>query len=108
MDQSDIEYRPRATIKAQVLVDFIAKFTYLYKEEELPMEIWTVQTDEFAMKKVEGARVVLISPKRETLKYAIRLQFLTTNKEAKYETLLTGLSLGKALTAKNLIVQDDS
>ena len=60
------------------------------------------------MKKVGGAGVVLISPEKETLKYTVRLQFAVTNNEAEYEALLTGLSLAKALGAKNLIVQVDS
>ena len=53
-------------------------------------------------------RIVLISPEKETLKYAIRLQFLAMNNEAEYEALLTRLSLAKALWVKNLIVQTDS
>ena len=72
------------------------------------METWTIQPNGSAMKKVGGAGVVLISPKRETLKYAVRLQFSAMNNEAKYEALLTGLSLANALRAKNLIVQADS
>ena len=59
-----------------------------------------VQTDGSATKKVEGTGVVLISPEKETLKYAVRLQFPTTNNKAEYEALLTGLSLAKALRAK--------
>ena len=51
---------------------------------------------------------MLISLEKETLKYAVRLQFPTKNNEAKYEALLTRLSLAKALGAKNLIVQADS
>ena len=51
---------------------------------------------------------MLISLEREILKYAVRLQFSATNTEAEYEALLTGLSLAKALGAKNLIVQVDS
>ena len=38
LGQFDIKYQPRAAIKAQVLADFIAEFTYPYKEEEPPME----------------------------------------------------------------------
>jgi len=91
-----------------MLADFIAEFTYPYEEEETPMETWTIQTDGYAMKKVEGIGVVLISPEGETLKYAVRLQFSITNNEAEYEALLTGLSLAKALEAKNLIVQANS
>ena len=91
-----------------MLADFIAEFTYPYKEEEPPMETWTVQTDGSATKKVEGTGVVLISPEKETLKYAVRLQFPATNNKAEYKALLTGLSLAKALGAKSLIVQADS
>ena len=67
-----------------------------------------VQTNGSATKKVGGVGVVLIAPEREILKYAVRLQFSTTNNEAEYKALLTGLSLVKALGAKNLIIQVDS
>lgn len=33
LNQFDIEYKPRTTIKAQVLVDFIEEFTVLEDEE---------------------------------------------------------------------------
>ena len=36
------------------------------------------------------------------------MKFLATNNEAKYEGILTGLRLGKALGATNLLVQNDS
>ena len=72
------------------------------------METWTVQTDGSATKKVGGAGLVLIPPKGETLKYAVRLQFTATNNEAKYEALITELSLAKALGARNLIIQANS
>ena len=107
LGQFDIEYWPRVATKAQVLADFIAELTYPYKEEELPMETWTIQTDGFATKKV-GAGVVLTSPEGETLQYVIRLQFSAMNNEVEYEALLTGLSLAKALVVKNLIAQADS
>ena len=50
-----------------------------------------VQTDGSATKKVGEAGVVLISLEKETLKYAVILQFTGTNNEAKYEALLTEL-----------------
>ena len=75
LGQFDIEYWSQGAIKAQVLADFITEFTYPYKEEELSMKTWTIQTNGFTTKKVGRARVVLISPKREILKYAVRLQF---------------------------------
>ena len=108
LGQFVIKYRPRAAIKAQVLANFIAEFTYPYKEEKSLMKIWMVQIDGSVTKKVGGARVVIIPLEGEMLKYAIRLQFPTTNNEAEYKALLTRLSLTKALGAKSLIVQADS
>jgi len=64
--------------------------------------------DRWVTKKVGGADVVLISPEGEILKYAIRLQFPTTNNEVEYEALLTGLSLARVLEAKTLIILADS
>ena len=74
-----------------MLADFIAEFTYPYKEEEPPLKTWTVQTNGSTMKKVGGAGVVLISLEKETLKYAVVLQFTATNNEAEYKVLLTEL-----------------
>ena len=73
LGQFDIEYRTQVAIKAQVLADFIAKFTYPNKEKEPLMETWMVQTDGSVTKKVGGEGVVLISLEKETLKYAVRL-----------------------------------
>ena len=42
------------------------------------------------------------------LKYGVQLKFSTTNNEAEYEGILTGLRLGKAFRAKNLLIQNDS
>ena len=42
------------------------------------------------------------------LKYRVQLKFLTTNNEAEYEGILMGQRLGKALNAKNLLIQSDS
>ena len=38
----------------------------------------------------------------------IRLDFPTTNNEAKYEALITGLDLAKAVGVENLVVYCDS
>ena len=42
------------------------------------------------------------------LKYGVQLKFPATNNEAEYERILMGLRVGKALGAKNLLVQSDS
>ena len=42
------------------------------------------------------------------LKYGVQLKFSATNNEAKCKGILTGLKVGKALGAKNLLLQSDS
>jgi ribonuclease HI len=44
-----------------------------------------------------GAGVVLIPPEGDVLKYAIQLEFSTTNNIAEYEGLVNGLLLAKDL-----------
>ena len=51
-----------------------------------------------------GVGVVITAPDGEVLKYGVQLKFPATNNEAEYEGILTGLKLGKALGAKNLLV----
>ena len=55
-----------------------------------------------------GIRIILKSPKRDKLKYATRLQYQTTNNEAKYEAFLKGLELAKSLGTESVVVQGDS
>ena len=54
--------------------------------------------------KKRGVRVVITALNGEVLKYGVQLKFLATNNEAKYEGILTGLRLGKALGVENLLV----
>ena len=110
LSQFDIEYHPRTAIKAQALVDFIAEFT-LPDENSLTDEIerWTIQIDSSSAQR-RGGRVgiVITTPDGEMLKYGVQLKFPATNNEAEHEGMLTRLRLGKALGAKNLLVQNDS
>jgi ribonuclease HI len=56
---------------------------------------------------VESA-LVLKSPEGDIIKQAVRLQYSTTNNEAEYEALLTGLKMAKILGAAELDVHSDS
>ena len=58
--------------------------------------------------KREGVGVVIITPDGEVLKYGIQMKFPATNNKVEYEGILMGLRLGKALRAKNLLIQNDS
>jgi ribonuclease HI len=55
-----------------------------------------------------GADVVLIPPEGDMLKYAIQIEFSTTNNIAEYEGLVTGLRLAKDLGIRRLLIRGDS
>lgn len=55
-----------------------------------------------------GADVVFISPTGETIKYAIQLEFRTTNNVAEYEGLVIGLRIAEGLGIRRLLIRGDS
>ena len=107
----DIDYRPRTAIKAQALVDFIAEFTSKDNEPTKDVEHtskWTANIDGSSTKNAGGIGIILKSLEGDIIKQAIRLQCSTTNNEAEYEALLTGLKMAKILGATELDVLNDS
>lgn len=52
--------------------------------------------------------VIINTLEGEILKYRVQLQFPSTNNEAEYEAILTGLRIRKALGAKNMLLKSNS
>ncbi|XP_048493061.1 uncharacterized protein LOC125493630 [Beta vulgaris subsp. vulgaris] len=100
----DIEYRPRTTIKAQALVDFIVETTYTESLESAG--IWKIEVDGSTAQSGAGAGagVVMTSPEGKIFEYAIRFGFKALNNE----TALVGLSLSIAAGAKKILMTIDS
>ena len=98
LSEFDVRYQLRNTIKAQVLVDFIVKFSPNQGELDDMEEVkrWVVNVDGSSTLYAGGIGVILKSPEGEKLKYAARLQYQTTNNEAEYEALFKGLELAKS------------
>ena len=55
-----------------------------------------------------GAGVVMQTPEGDKIECMIRLDFPTTNNEAKYEALVAGLDLAKVAGAVTVIMHCDS
>ncbi|XP_021827212.1 uncharacterized protein LOC110767855 [Prunus avium] len=118
LGEFDIEYRPRTTIKAQALADFISEFTLAPstqgKNTPLPDPIeeanhhWILYVDGASNSQGCGAGLVLISPHATEVEYALRFGFRASNNEAEYEALIAGLRLAKELGAKKIQVRSDS
>ena len=94
-------------IKAQALADFIVEFTIPENAGDQE-DLWTINTDGSCTQKGGRMGVVITSPEEDVLKYGVQLKFPITNNEAKYEALLTGLRIARALGVENIVLKSDS
>ena len=90
------------------MADFIAEYTQLEGKGAKGLGQWSIHTDGSSNQHIKGAGVVIQTPERDKIECMIRLDFPTTNNEAKYKALVAGLDLAKAAGAENMIVHYDS
>ncbi|KAM2695947.1 hypothetical protein EV1_040390 [Malus domestica] len=95
LGEFDISYQPKLDEKGQTMADFIADFTYHVDIVSTPKE---------------GCRagLVLTTPDKVAMEYALRFKFKASNNEAEYEALLVGLRLAKHLGVTNNFNAKDS
>jgi ribonuclease HI len=105
----DIAFKARTSIKSQVLADFVAEWTE-QQEDVLreDLQYWTMHFDGSKRVTGLGARVVLISPTGERLRYVLHIHFPASHNVAEYEALLHGLRLAVSLGIRRMIVRGDS
>jgi hypothetical protein len=105
----DIVYKPRTSIKAQALSNFVAEWTEAQtspKEREL--EYWTINFDVSLQLQSVGAEILVTSPKGDSFKYVLQMHFLASNNADEYEALLHGLRITMTLGICRLKVLSDS
>ncbi|KAI5341618.1 hypothetical protein L3X38_009493 [Prunus dulcis] len=127
LSQYNLLYRPKTTIKAQALADFVAEFTSSTEEEKLvskkkessradktsaepdqPRDIWQLHVAGASNQKGAGAGFVIVTPDGTLLEQAITVVLLASNNKAEYEVWLAGLLLAKELSIKKLAIYSDS
>ncbi|GJY05758.1 reverse transcriptase domain-containing protein [Tanacetum coccineum] len=114
LEEHDIHYTPRTSVKGQILADFIVERpeddtlgTPMEDREELP-DPWVLFTDGSSC--IDGSRVGLIitNPEGMEFTYALRFRFNATNNEAEYEALIAGLQIAGQIGIQNLQANVDS
>ncbi|KAK9078867.1 hypothetical protein SSX86_002925 [Deinandra increscens subsp. villosa] len=115
----DIVFKPRTSVKGQVIADFMAEVPK-GKEQEVrtglsakpagqgSQEYWVLYTDGASNDGGSGAGLILTDPSGVEITYAIRLDFASTNNEAEYEALLAGLRLAQEMGATRIHINVDS
>ena len=90
------------------MVDFIAVYTQLEGKGAEVLGQWSIHTVWSSNRHVGGADVVIQTSEGDKIECMIRLDFPTTNNEAKYEALVAGLDLAKVAGAENMVVHCNS
>ena len=120
----DIKYLPHTVVKGQVLVDLVEEITEGVKEIETKkrevsspdvlvistpyLPLWEIYVNGAASQKGSGVEIVLVALKKITMEKSLRLGFLVTNNEVKYEALLAGITMVKRLKGKVVEVFSNS
>lgn len=113
LTQYGIEYRPRPSIKAQALPDFIVECTSQESEGEHPIpkegnDWWELNANGVASLKHCDKGIMLTSSKGLKLYYALVYQFKTSNNEAKYVSVIGELRLVIGLKVTRICIRIES
>ncbi|XP_022863641.1 uncharacterized protein LOC111383733, partial [Olea europaea var. sylvestris] len=115
LGEFDIEFKPRPSIKAQALADFIAELTPRPRgpgnnsSMSTNLDTWQIFVDGASNSSGSGAGVIIISPDKQTeIQCALRFEFEATNNEAEYEAIVIALELALCLELEFVKVFSDS
>ena len=112
LSEFDIRYKPKTTIKGQVLADFVIEFTSAELAEDTratpDLPIWKLYVDGAANAQGSSARLILTSLEGIDIEYALRFGFQASNNEAEYEVVIAGLNLAHSMEVDQLEVCSDS
>nr|GEV52931.1 reverse transcriptase domain-containing protein [Tanacetum cinerariifolium] len=90
--EHNITYRPRTSVKGQVLADFLAEMLDESPQNapagETQQDPWTLFTDGSSCVDGSSAGLILASLEGTKFTYALRFQFTASNNEAEYEALI--------------------
>nr|GEV42486.1 reverse transcriptase domain-containing protein [Tanacetum cinerariifolium] len=111
LGEHDIQYRPRTSVKGQILADFIMERpeddTPMEDMEELP-DPWILFTDGSSCINSSKVGLIITNPKGMEFTYALRFIFKATNNEVEYEALIAGLRISGQMGVQNLQENVDS
>ena len=107
LSEFDVQYRSRTAVNGQIVADFIAEYTQSEDKGVEGQGLWSIHTDGSSNQHSGGVDVVIQTLEGDKIECMIRLDFPTTNNEAKYEALVASLDLARAAGAKNIIIHYD-
>jgi hypothetical protein len=104
-----IQYKPRMTIKSQIIADFFADWgEHQYLPSAPDSTHWRMHFDGSKLLRGLGAGIVLTSPKGDKLQYVLQMNFCASNNIAEYKALVHGLKMAKQISIRRILCFGDS
>ncbi|GKA15410.1 reverse transcriptase domain-containing protein [Tanacetum coccineum] len=112
MGEHNITYRPRTSVKGQILKDFLIE-----KPDEspsntsvvkIPQEPWTLFMNGSSCVDGSVAGLILTSPEGTEFTCVLRFQFTASNNETEYKALIVGLRIATQMGVCDVHVSVDS
>ena len=101
LSEFNIRYKPKTTIKGQILADFVMEFTSADLAEDTQtapdLPIWKLFVDGAANAQGSSAGLILTSPEGIDIEYELRFGFRASNNKAEYEAVIAGLNLAHSM-----------
>lgn len=69
---------------------------------------WILYVDGSSNTNESGVGLILVNPEGDVIQYVLHFRFSSTNNEAEYEALITGLRISKKLGVQHLKTYRDS
>ena len=104
LSEFKIQYKPRTTIKAQALADFLVEMVDEHLEAEFPRG--TQHVNGASSSKGSGASIILEGD--IVVELSVKSEFPISNNQAEYKALITGLLLATNMGASRLTIYSDS
>ncbi|GAV67329.1 RVT_3 domain-containing protein [Cephalotus follicularis] len=114
LGEFDVHFKPRPTLKSQIISDFLVKSMSPIEEEEITEgslilpKLWSMHIDCSSSKHSLGVGIILTSLDGRVLDYALGFDFSVTNNAAEYEALISGLKIARHVQVKKLRAYTDS
>lgn len=103
LEEYDVDYKSRSSIKAQALANFIQELIKLVEVKE-----WIVHVDGFFIINESGVGIIVTSLDGDELEFAMNFEFRASNNKAEYEALIIGIKITLELGGQRVNSFSDS
>ena len=107
LSEFGIEYRPKTTIKGQVLENFIVERSEVHNQGGGD-EKWVLKTDGSSREHGGGVKIILRALNGSAIAQAIKFDFIVSNNKAEYKAVILRLMVAKHLSITAIDLRCDS